>query len=664
MRTRIRRATVAAAIAAGLAVVLSGCLASSPGDAPDAAATRPAIAALPEREVAPPTPMRLADGLVPPTNRWFSGLVFGDAPQPVFPFPLGFALTDAGFAFGLARVDATATTIFGGMNAAVTVDAAAVDAIVSGYDAVSVTITLFDGAGAEVGTVSIAEGRPDVTFTATATVALRSAEVFTESGGGADAAWHAEVAGTEYGLIAPAGAIGGDGRTVHLAVGETAQWFATPEGTEVTTFADAVGVPGERVDVVHAADGDSVTTRLDYGGTAVVAPAGVTMSTSCELGSFDTVYGPAAVCAGGVLEWEVPRVEASAALDLDGIDDTTRQRIAAAAAADLAATPPPPADTYFGGKWMYRLANLALVARAVGSHDVAAGAGRRLVDELRLWTDPKGCEERDHRCFVYDPVLRGVVGLTTSFGSEEFNDHHFHYGYLIHAAAVAAMLDPSLADEIAPVVDAVVADIASPLADDLFPERRLFDPYTGHSWASGFAPFADGNNQESSSEAAMAWNAVAIWSAVRGSDELAAEAAWMLSAESHAARARWLEPDLSGFDGFAHEITSINWGGKRDYATWFSAEPNAMLGIQLIPMGPVSLTMGGDADRIRSAVGEATPNGFDVQFGDYLLMYRALAGRADASAAAEVAATLPDSTIDDANSRAYLLAWFAAVTKE
>ena len=31
---------------------------------------------------------RLAEGLVPPTNRWFSGLVFGDKPQPVFPLPL------------------------------------------------------------------------------------------------------------------------------------------------------------------------------------------------------------------------------------------------------------------------------------------------------------------------------------------------------------------------------------------------------------------------------------------------------------------------------------------------------------------------------------------------------------------------------------------------
>ena len=37
---------------------------------------------------------RLADGLLPPTNRWFSGLAFGDRAQPVFPLPLSFGLTD------------------------------------------------------------------------------------------------------------------------------------------------------------------------------------------------------------------------------------------------------------------------------------------------------------------------------------------------------------------------------------------------------------------------------------------------------------------------------------------------------------------------------------------------------------------------------------------
>ena len=90
-------------------------------------------------------------------------------------------------------------------------------------------------------------------------------------------------------------------------------------------------------------------------------------------------------------------------------------------------------------------------------------------------------------------------------------------------------------------------------------------------------------------------------------------------------------------------MVSLNWGGKRDYATWFSPEPNAILGIQLIPMGPVqtSIAAGVDPEQIRASVDEATPGGYGVQFGGYLLMYRALAGPDDAAAAWQEATSLP-----------------------
>ena len=100
-------------------------------------------------------------------------------------------------------------------------------------------------------------------------------------------------------------------------------------------------------------------------------------------------------------------------------------------------------------------------------------------------------------------------------------------------------------------------------------------------------------------------------------------------------------------------MVSLNWGGKRDYATWFSPEPSAILGIQLIPMGPVqtSIALGVDPEQIRASVEEATPGGYGVQFGGYLLMYRALAGADDAAAAWQEATSLPDVAIDDGSSR-------------
>jgi len=65
------------------------------------------LAGITKQNVAKIAPTRLADGLVPPTNRWFTGLVFGDQPQPVFPMPLSAALTDTGFAIGLPNVTAS-----------------------------------------------------------------------------------------------------------------------------------------------------------------------------------------------------------------------------------------------------------------------------------------------------------------------------------------------------------------------------------------------------------------------------------------------------------------------------------------------------------------------------------------------------------------------------
>jgi len=51
---------------------------------------------------------------------------------------------------------------------------------------------------------------------------------------------------------------------------------------------------------------------------------------------------------------------------------------------------------------------------------------------------------------VYDAVWKGVVSSATyttkdpgvDFGNTFYNDHHFHYGYFVYAAAVIGYLDP------------------------------------------------------------------------------------------------------------------------------------------------------------------------------------------------------------------------------
>ncbi len=47
---------------------------------------------------------------------------------------------------------------------------------------------------------------------------------------------------------------------------------------------------------------------------------------------------------------------------------------------------------------------------------------------------------------MYDKALGTVVGYPDEFFSiEQMNDHHFHYGYWIRAAAEIALRDPAWA---------------------------------------------------------------------------------------------------------------------------------------------------------------------------------------------------------------------------
>jgi len=74
-----------------------------------------------------------------------------------------------------------------------------------------------------------------------------------------------------------------------------------------------------------------------------------------------------------------------------------------------------------------------------------------------------------------------------------YNDHHFHYGYHILAAATIGQLDPEWAKANADYVNTLVRDVANPSAKDgFFPMWRNFDWYHGHSWAHGLYAAMDG----------------------------------------------------------------------------------------------------------------------------------------------------------------------------
>lgn len=606
---------------------------------------------------------RLASGLVPPTNRWFSGLVFGNQPQPVFPLPLSFGLTGSGFAFGLPTVTTSAKTITGGYKPDVAVDTGAHSARVSAYDTLTVTVDSLDGGGSVLGKTTIAEGSPFVRYTATKSGTVTTKLPFTKTGD----YWTAKAGTTTYGLVVNGGKV--TGSSIQLDKGGSATWFALPTNGSAAKLAKLASHPVTGSTLRYGIKNGTARTKLGYtakGGTAFAAmphQQKTLTGANCDLGTYPSSYGTLKLCSGKSLNYTAPVSQPTSALDLSRLSGDEKKQLSAQVTKDIAGTPAFPADTYFGGKALYRGAMLYQLAKQLHLSGPAADMRKRLTDQLTMWTDPHGCQKRPAFCFVYDSQGKGLVGLTPSFGSDQYNDHHFHYGYFLYAAGVLTADDPALAKKFAPVMDLVAADIGSNADNGSFPNLRVFDPYAGHSWASGTAPFADGNNQESSSEAVNAWTGLALWGKSSGNTALQAEGTWMRSNEAQSALAYWTNFDTSDpvYKGFGHKIVSLNWGGKRDYATWFSPAPAAMLGIQLIPMSPASTYLAGDSARITANVQEASGGNFNQQFGDYLLMYSALAGDPQRKAALAKAETLNDKWIDNADSKSYLLAWLMTV---
>ncbi|QGF23859.1 glycosyl hydrolase [Raineyella fluvialis] len=621
------------------------------------------VAGVAQRDGKDLTTARLAAGLVPPTNRWFSGLVFGARPQPVYPLPTSFALSATGFSFGLPTLTTTPRTIMGSHTPDVTVDlGAGVDWRVSGYDELGVSIEARRGATL-VGTVHLVQGSPFISYSSATPHQVRLSTSFGAEGQDRSAT----VGRTTYGLTTDAATV--NGATLDLGTGGRATWFPVATGATVQGMARLAADPVTETSAAYRVDQRSVTTTLHYathdGGATAFATlphqrAGLDHGMACGLGTYASIFGEMTLCSGHDLTWTTPRDAARAGLDLAALSDGEKQELRQSLTVDVAASKSYPADTYFGGKALYRDAMLLQIARQLGANEQADRLKERVAGQLRRWTDPQGCIRRDSFCFTYDTRNRGVVGMTPSFGSDEYNDHHFHYGYFLYAAGVVAAGDRDLASQLTPVMDLLAADIASSEQTDRFPRRRTFDAYASHSWASGTAPFADGNNQESSSEAVTAWAGLTLWARASHNSGLEQQSTWMQALEASSATAYWTDFDRAAapYQGFQHQVIPLNFGGKRDYATWFSPEPAAALSILLLPMSPSSDHLAADPRRIMDNLAEATATkGYQQQYGDYLLMYRSLAGRAEQQSALAAARRLPAQFIDDGDSRTYLLAF-------
>ncbi len=338
-------------------------------------------------------------------------------------------------------------------------------------------------------------------------------------------------------------------------------------------------------------------------------------------------------------------------------------------------------DTYWEGKQLGRLATLIGIADAYGLEAEAERLHTRLAKRLEGWFSAVKTKQKG--VFAYEPQWGTLIGYPASFGSDDqLNDHHFHYGYFLRAAAEIARRDPAWASEKqwGSMLHLLVRDIASPDRNDpLFPFLRTFDPYAGHTWASGHARFGDGNNNESSSEAMNAWAGVALLGEATGDRALRDLGIWLYTTELHAIEENWFNVHGDNFPtGYEHPVVTMVWGGKGVHSTWFSANPESIHGINWLPITGASLYLGrwpeyceknyrsllsenlADDKKKAEKKGEASPKGEGSNWDawpDIMRMYRALSDPADALAQQLAAEQTGTVEIEAGNSRTNLYHW-------
>jgi endoglucanase Acf2 len=610
-----------------------------------------------------------------PTNDWWSSVAWVKYSEPQYPHPLAVRAQAEGLRiyYPGRNIGTSKDAIFGAMPAGgedlvlgnATADGFD-DARVDGWSDWFVRVRL-GGKGKTGGmVVTYGHGSPFVFATYDDGGAARvtfAAEPKVWSGDARGAVLGVTMNGAHYGLFGPTGSTWeGIGAKVltNRAAGEK-RYFSLavlPEAGEKALglfrrYAYA-HVTDTKVSWSYEPKTAAVTTRLDFtthsyepadakapGTLFALYPHQWRHTSTPLLGpTYASVRGTMKLAAGTSFTTEVPFPGVLPALPrTQGCDP---KRMAEYVRQEVARDDPAARDTYGEGKWLGREACVIPIAEQHGLADEAAKLTDRVRARLEDWLTAGAADgkPKSRRVFAYNDRWGTLIGYPAGFGSDtELNDHHFHYGYFLRAAAEVARRDPAWAADgrFGGMVKLLARDIASAdRADPMFPFLRNFDPYAGHSWASGHAKFGDGNNQESSSEAMNAWYGLILWGEATGNVQLRDLGVWLYTTEMNAIEEYWFDVHGDNFPrAYTPSVVTMVWGGKGANGTWFSNQPEAVHAINFLPITGGSLYLGQYPDYAKKnyeamlAERGGKPNW--RQWSDILWMYRALSDPGDAS---------------------------------
>jgi endoglucanase Acf2 len=290
-----------------------------------------------------------------------------------------------------------------------------------------------------------------------------------------------------------------------------------------------------------------------------------------------------------------------------------------------------PRETYWEGKNFNRLAQLAHLAHQQGMITERDSFLNYLKRTMEDWFDGQA-----PYVFYLDNNWNVLQGYPSGFGADsQINDHNFHWGYYVMAAATIAQYDPAWAVNYEGSIELLVRDAANwERTDGRFPYLRHFDAYAGHSWAAGHQAFGAGNNQESSSEAMNFAAGMILWGETMGNDAMRDAGIFMYTTEQQAVEQYWFDVDEEVFPPqYPFETVGILWGHGIAYATWWTANPEEIHGINFLPLTGGALYLGHRPDYVvRNLNALYTAPGAEGHWHDLLWQYEALADPASALA--------------------------------
>ncbi|MGH8046494.1 MAG: glycosyl hydrolase, partial [Chthoniobacterales bacterium] len=239
-------------------------------------------------------------------------------------------------------------------------------------------------------------------------------------------------------------------------------------------------------------------------------------------------------------------------------------------------------NTYDAGKALNQCAKFMVMANEMGDTTNFNRLKTALTNALQNWLTYTPGENNGF--YARYTNWKALIGFDVGYGSQGFNDLHFHYGYHIIAAAQLAKYDKTFLANYGPMLRLIVKAFANDdRADTTQPFLRTLDVWEGHSNAGGMSS-ANGENQESSSEAMNSWVGIYLLGSMLNDSQMTSLGAMGFSMESRAINEYWTDLYQTNFPASYNRAgVGILWADSFTFATYFSADPTWVYAIQYVP---------------------------------------------------------------------------------